>query len=300
MKPFHPLVKTLIRNWSLVWQYTTLLERLLDLEAETRDCFNRLYNIRQHEAFLKVILVSCKGMGFMRSSHFIKLSHECFFKSILFHKDSLPILLLQFFTRQMSFYDEMVLLSILSNMMSQLFPDGQLEDILVSVIKTDEQRMKESSEGSFKIGIQPDEYIARVAEKTKWSPELIQLLQQFACVTPHSEIRSGERQLVKPIMKCDSSTQMDTHLLETNIVNSYEWSEWELRRKAIKLANLRSKVTPSMQTNLIHLRRKNVTQTYLPKDGACQSKRNVFLAGLQGGKTNTTHMMRTNLTRSVD
>ncbi|KAK6297282.1 hypothetical protein J4Q44_G00318650 [Coregonus suidteri] len=203
-------------------------------------------------------------------------------------------------------------------MKSQLFPDGQLEDILVSVIKTDEQRMKESSaiimsrpplsslhcytlvkkDGLLLPG-NPSIAVLK-HKKAKWSPELIQLLQQFACVTPHSEIRSGERQLVKPIMKCDSSTQMDTHLLETNIVNSYEWSEWELRRKAIKLANLRSKVTPSMQTNLIHLRRKNVTQTYLPKDGACQSKRNVFLAGLQGGKTNTTHMMRTNLTRSVD
>lgn len=74
-------------------------------------------------------------------------------------------------------------------------------------------------------------------------------------------------------------------------------------------ANLRSKVTHSMQTNLSHMRRDNVTQTYLLEDVACQSKRDgnsnvpkpqVYLAGLRGGKTKTTHMIKTNLTRSVN
>lgn len=30
-------------------------------------------------------------------------------------------------------------------------------------------------------------------------------------------------------------TQTDTHILEYNIVKSYEWNEWELRRKALKM-----------------------------------------------------------------
>lgn len=38
-----------------------------------------------------------------------------------------------------------------------------------------------------------------------------------------------------PITKCDTGTQTDTHFIESNIVASYEWNEWELRRKAIKL-----------------------------------------------------------------
>lgn len=42
----------------------------------------------------------------------------------------------------------------------------------------------------------------------------------------------------KPITKCDSGTQTDTHFMETNIVKSYEWNEWELRRKAIKLVRV--------------------------------------------------------------
>jgi hypothetical protein len=33
-------------------------------------------------------------------------------------------------------------------------------------------------------------------------------------------------------------TQTDTHILDHNIVKSYEWNEWELRRKALKMVNL--------------------------------------------------------------
>uniref|UniRef100_UPI003AAA57EB cilia- and flagella-associated protein 206 n=1 Tax=Centroberyx gerrardi TaxID=166262 RepID=UPI003AAA57EB len=167
-----------------------------------------------------------------------------------------------------------------------------------------------SKEAALKFASAADGFIAQVAEKTKRSPELIQLLelhQQFACVTPYSEMQSGESFLVKPITKCDSCTQTETHPLETNIVKSYEWNEWELRRKAMKLANLRTKVTHSMQTNLSHMRRDNATQTFLPKDAACQSKRDgetnvprpgVYLAGLRGHKTG--HVIKTNLTRSID
>jgi len=32
-------------------------------------------------------------------------------------------------------------------------------------------------------------------------------------------------------------TQTDTHILEHNIVKTYEWNEWELRRKALKLVS---------------------------------------------------------------
>ncbi|XP_007260533.3 cilia- and flagella-associated protein 206 [Astyanax mexicanus] len=183
----------------------------------------------------------------------------------------------------------------------------------IGVLKHKEKFYSFSSrQAAFEFASKADEYIELVAERAKKSPELIQLLelhQQFASVTPYSQMQSGERLLVKPITKSDSSTQTDTHLLESNIVKSYEWNEWELRRKAIKLANLRGKVTRSMQTNLSHMRRHNTTQTFLPKDAACQTKRDghsnvpkpqVYLAGLRGGETTTTHMTKVNLTRAVD
>lgn len=45
----------------------------------------------------------------------------------------------------------------------------------------------------------------------------------------------GESALVKPVTKCEGGTQTDLHPVESNIVTSYEWNEWELRRKALKL-----------------------------------------------------------------
>ncbi|XP_059211697.1 cilia- and flagella-associated protein 206 isoform X1 [Centropristis striata] len=133
-----------------------------------------------------------------------------------------------------------------------------------------------SKEAALKFASSPEDFIAEVAEKAKHSPELIQLLklhQQFSCVSPYSEIQPGESLLVKPITKCESGTQTDIHPVETNNDKSYEWNEWELRRKAIKLADLLTKVTHSVQTDMSHMRRENVTQTWLPKDAACQSKR---------------------------
>lgn len=388
---------------TLSWQYTALLERLMDPEAELLHCIvplhllkQALYNIRQHESFLKIILADVILCAKQVESLQTELaSCMTLLRATVHSKSAVPTAqVFPHFTALAKYWsglqDEMVLLSILGNVMvslqpfltaqSELLPEGQLDELLERVeVKDDEQRMKESSEnrvdpnenkqhewlfpettanfdklplqfkgicgytlvkkdgllvqGNPSIGVlkhrekyyvfnskdaaihfasKADEYIAQVMEKAKQSPELIQLLelhQQFACATPYSKMQSGERLLVKPITKCDSSTQTDTHLLETNIVKSYEWNEWELRRKAIKLANLRSKVTHSMQTNLSHQRRDNITQTYMPKDVACQSKRDgktnipkpqVYLAGLRGGKTKTTHMIKTNLTRSVD
>ncbi len=51
-----------------------------------------------------------------------------------------------------------------------------------------------------------------------------------------------------PITQCDMGTQTDTHFVESNIVQSYEWNEWELRRKAIKLVSI---IKASMNDSLI-------------------------------------------------
>ena len=54
----------------------------------------------------------------------------------------------------------------------------------------------------------------------------------------------------KPVTKCDSGTQTDIHILEPNIVKSYEWNEWELRRKAIKLVRSEFRDTKYIYTQI--------------------------------------------------
>ncbi|XP_029800367.1 cilia- and flagella-associated protein 206 isoform X2 [Suricata suricatta] len=158
----------------------------------------------------------------------------------------------------------------------------------------------------------PEKYIDLIKEQAQKNAELIQLLelhQQFETLIPYSQMKDVDKHHIKPITKCESSTQTDTHILPPTIVRSYEWNEWELRRKAIKLANLRQKVTHSVQTDLSHMRRENCSQVYPPKDASTQSMREgstrvprpqIYIAGLRGGQSKITYGVKVNLTRAVD
>ncbi|NWU78319.1 CF206 protein, partial [Onychorhynchus coronatus] len=169
-----------------------------------------------------------------------------------------------------------------------------------------------SKEAAYTFAQDPDKFIQLNVEKAKEYAELIQLLElhhQFEYLFPHAQARIADQCLMKPTAKCDSSTQTDTHILPPTIVRSYEWNEWELRRKALKLASLRRKLTHAMQTDLSHMKRENFTQVYLPKDAGTQTKRDnssnvprpqVFLKGLRGRSSPTTHMVKVDLTRAVD
>ncbi|XP_032958634.1 cilia- and flagella-associated protein 206 isoform X1 [Rhinolophus ferrumequinum] len=157
----------------------------------------------------------------------------------------------------------------------------------------------------------PEIYIDLIREKAKKNAELIQLLelhQHFETLIPYSQMKDVDKH-IKPITKNETSTQTDTHILPPTIVTSYEWNEWELRRKAIKLANLRQKITHSVQTDLSHMRRDNCSQVYPSKDASTQSMREgstgvprpqIYIAGLRGGQAKTTYGIRVNLTRAVD
>ncbi|KAJ0026734.1 hypothetical protein NQD34_017734 [Periophthalmus magnuspinnatus] len=167
-----------------------------------------------------------------------------------------------------------------------------------------------SRDSALQFASAPEHYISEVAERAKRSPELIQLLclhRQFSCVTPYTELQSGEHLLVRPINRSSSSTQTDTHPVESYMDRTYEWNEWALRRKALKLADLRRKQTHSTQTKLSHLRRDNFTQTYTSKDAMGQTTQDgessmprplVYLSELRGQRGRP--MVRVELTRALD
>ncbi|XP_077606439.1 cilia- and flagella-associated protein 206 isoform X3 [Crocuta crocuta] len=343
------------------YRYTAILEKvaknpLMSMELQPFMLKEALYNVRQYEIFLQIILPT-----------FIALSNLW-----------------------TSFQDETVLVSVLSNLTTHLepflgthellFPEKVMQNLLDGLtVKTDVCRMKEHMEdrvhlvdfrkqewlfpettanfdklliqyrgfcaytfattdglllpGNLAIGIlkykekyytfstrdaaylfaeSPEKYIDLIKEKAKKNVELIQLLelhQQFETLIPYSQMKDVDKHPIKPITKCESSTQTDTHILPPTIVRSYEWNEWELRRKAIKLANLRQKVTHSVQTDLSHMRRENCSQVYPPKDVSTQSMREggtrvprpqIYIAGLRGGQSKITCGVKVNLTRAVD
>eukprot|EP00052_Salpingoeca_macrocollata_P004833 m.43803 g.43803 ORF g.43803 m.43803 type:complete len:633 (-) comp14482_c1_seq1:73-1971(-) len=76
-----------------------------------------------------------------------------------------------------------------------------------------------------------------------------------------------------PVVKCDSGMQTELHPVAQHIDKSYRWNEWDLRRDALKLANIRKKQTHSTQTHNSNYRRENTTQVYLPKEQTTQTRK---------------------------
>eukprot|EP01064_Diplonema_japonicum_P018923 TRINITY_DN27610_c0_g1_i1.p1 TRINITY_DN27610_c0_g1~~TRINITY_DN27610_c0_g1_i1.p1 ORF type:complete len:596 (+),score=118.27 TRINITY_DN27610_c0_g1_i1:105-1892(+) len=111
----------------------------------------------------------------------------------------------------------------------------------------------------------------------------------------------GTRSATKPreVVKVESHTQ--TGQIDSYKDHKYEWNEWELRRLALKLANLRNKCTHASQTNQSHHRRENDTQTYLPKTQETQtahnkatqpSKKVQYIKGLRGNNATKVQVIK--------
>ncbi|KAG5452731.1 Cilia- and flagella-associated protein 206 [Clonorchis sinensis] len=122
-------------------------------------------------------------------------------------------------------------------------------------------------------------------------PELIQFLKLGHIFTTGIPGVQNGFFIEKPHGKVDVEMQTEVHPIESFIDKEYEWNEWELRKKALKLANLRKKATSSVQTILSNWRRDNSTQVYLLKNSSTTTKEDgytqvprpaVFYHGLRG------------------
>lgn len=91
-------------------------------------------------------------------------------------------------------------------------------------------------------------------------------------------------------MVSEAGCQVDTHIVDEYIDPKYQWNEWELRRKALMLVNLKTKLTHGAQTDKSHYKRDSETQHYDPvgkgtqtnRDGGTNVPRRVnYLAGLR-------------------
>ncbi|KAH6574095.1 hypothetical protein BASA60_005691 [Batrachochytrium salamandrivorans] len=141
----------------------------------------------------------------------------------------------------------------------------------------------------------PDQYMERVINMAKAHAGFVQLLHlynYFPTVEALERAKSYTRQRLlgqMPIV-AEIGCQVDTHIVDTNINSKYHWNQWDLRREALMLVNLKGKQTHSTQTNLSHFRCESETQFYQPKSSATQTKKTsstsvprnvVFYAGLR-------------------
>ena len=97
--------------------------------------------------------------------------------------------------------------------------------------------------------------------------------------------------LAPPAMR-DAGTETPLHFVEHNMDPSYEFSEWALRRRALRLAALKNSATTSCQTDASSYRRDNASQVFLPRISTTQTSKESgtqpelrigYLQGIRGG-----------------
>lgn len=115
---------------------------------------------------------------------------------------------------------------------------------------------------------QPEVYIQGVMEQCRKNPELIHFLrmeESFKNVKLSLVAQAVESGIKNKLM-LDKGVDTPLHFVQKNIDPNYCWNEWELRKKAIQMANIRKTQTRSDQTILSNFRVDSDTQTYLKKD----------------------------------
>eukprot|EP00943_MAST-04B_sp_MAST-4B-sp1_P004565 g4565.t1 len=159
-----------------------------------------------------------------------------------------------------------------------------------------------SEEGLKAFEEDPNRYVNGILDAARRSPELIHLLrlQEHFPKANLTQLISNKAQTdgVHPLLSdappvmVDKSNGTPVHFIERNIDPSYSWNEWELRRRALQVANLKNCKTTSMQTDMSAYRREIETQVYLPKTKTTQTRVDrgtnpkrvhTYVAGLRNG-----------------
>jgi hypothetical protein len=115
----------------------------------------------------------------------------------------------------------------------------------------------------------PQGFINGVLDRCRENPELIHLLRledQFKGLrlSPYGADEGGIGLSTK--LMVDKGVNTPTHFLEKNYDSNYCWNVWELRKKAIQMANIRKRQTRAFQTILSNFKVDSEAQVWLKKD----------------------------------
>lgn len=144
----------------------------------------------------------------------------------------------------------------------------------------------------------PEKYLTKIRNRALDNPEYIHLLRLQRWFPTASIARLLKLQEVSlennnGPRKKDVGTGTPTHFIESYIDVNYHWNEWELRRRALKIVNLKNCSTTSQQTDKSHFRRDNNTQLNEVRATGTQTRRDkgtnppvvtTYLEGLRGMK----------------
>jgi len=150
----------------------------------------------------------------------------------------------------------------------------------------------------------PSNCLDKIRKLALRQPELIDLLDLRKLFPDLERVRhvlssnsSSKTRKQHPLLapavptKRDVGTGTPVHFVEKHIDYKYKWNEWDLRREALRVANIRKAKTTSSQTNASHFRQNIETQVYLPKESGTQTgidagtnppRNHRYITGLRG------------------
>lgn len=123
----------------------------------------------------------------------------------------------------------------------------------------------------------PQKYLKKAVRIARSYPELIHLLRltdEFPKSSLTNLLQGKEGSplfsVTAPLM-VDQGMETPLHFVEEFKDPNYHWNEWELRRKALQMADIRTKQTTGIQTSLSNFKRDSETQVWLPKEQESQT-----------------------------
>lgn len=154
-------------------------------------------------------------------------------------------------------------------------------------------------DGALQFASQPSVYLKKLERIASVRPELLHALRLENVVHISNVIAETTAELFvsalhsggHPQQQHDFGAQTPTHFVERHKDPTYEWNTWALKRRALRMANLRNNKTKSAQTGLSHFRRAGQTQTWAPKANESQTlvekatampKKVRYVGGLRG------------------
>ncbi|XP_050077327.1 cilia- and flagella-associated protein 206 [Anopheles maculipalpis] len=118
----------------------------------------------------------------------------------------------------------------------------------------------------------PNKYFFKIVETARKKVQLICLLNIYDKLHSSYNAPRSEGFQMKITTTCDQEVQTDLHPVPSNIDREYRWNIWDYRREAIRLANIRTKRTTSVQTLESSRAIPKSTQIYLGKPQTTQTR----------------------------
>lgn len=121
----------------------------------------------------------------------------------------------------------------------------------------------------------PEIIVYKVLRAARANPELIVFLDIFEQVKHAEHEFAGKTFSSKTVRTCDTGMQTELHPVPYAKDKDYVWNVWDLRRRAIQLANLRNCRTKSAQTHETYSSFSIESQTMKPKVQSAQTRKNM-------------------------